>query len=61
MRKTFGIPVNRLRSITGEYLLEKNKNHAKHLSKPQQASAMGTSYSFLGTKSIHILWIENII
>lgn len=62
MKKTFDKPMNRLRSITGRYPLEKNKTLAKkNLPTPHQASATGTSYSFLGIKSIYVLWIENIV
>lgn len=32
----------------------------KNLSKPWQASAISTSYSFLGTKGIHVLWTGNV-
>lgn len=55
------MPTKRFKSIIEQYPLENNKNHAKKSFKPWQASAISTSYDFLGTKSIHILWIENII
>lgn len=63
MKKAFDKPMNRLRSITGQYPLEKNKNHAKKkkIYPQRQASAIDTSYSFLGIKSIYVLWIENIV
>ena len=49
------------KGIIGQYPLEEKENHVKCLSKPQQASANSTSYSFLNTKSMHVLWIESII
>lgn len=57
--------MNRLRSITREYpfyLVIKIKTmQKKNLFKPWQASAISTSYSFLGIKTIPVLWTENNI
>lgn len=50
------IPMNRLRSITGQHPLEKNESHAKNLSKPRQKNAISTSYSFLYRTKVYMFF-----